>query len=125
MRTQCNERICDEIDKNDKPVIDLDFGDTLEILKGEYLDTYGVWSDILYATNFDKNSDLGTIYLDMVNMSRSDEKKAEEKFPISNQSYTTGNLLHGTRCQILLDTGAICLLHEKHIILGVNHYTHN
>ena len=31
----------------------------------------------------------------------------EEKFPMSEQEYTTGKLLDGTECQILLDTGAI------------------
>ena len=30
----------------------------------------------------------------------------EEIFPISEQGYTVGNLLDGTECQILLDTGA-------------------
>ena len=29
---------------------------------------------------------------------------AEEKFPMSEQGYTTGRLLDGTECQILLDT---------------------
>ena len=31
---------------------------------------------------------------------------SEEKFPMSEQGYTTGKLLDGTECQILLDTGA-------------------
>ena len=32
--------------------------------------------------------------------------KVEEKFPISEQGYTIGELLDGTECQILLDTQA-------------------
>ena len=32
--------------------------------------------------------------------------KAEESFPISENGYTTGKLLDGTKCQLLLDTGA-------------------
>ena len=31
---------------------------------------------------------------------------AEEKLPMSEQGYTTGKLLDGTECQILLDTRA-------------------
>ena len=32
--------------------------------------------------------------------------KVEESFPISENGYTVGRLLHGTKCQLLLDTGA-------------------
>ena len=32
--------------------------------------------------------------------------KAEERFPITGQGFTSGKLLDGTECQILLDTGA-------------------
>ena len=32
--------------------------------------------------------------------------KAEENFPITGQGFTSGKLLDGTACQILLDTGA-------------------
>ena len=32
--------------------------------------------------------------------------RAEESFPISENSYTTGKLLDGTKCQQLLDMGA-------------------
>ena len=31
--------------------------------------------------------------------------KAEESFPISENGYTLGRLLDGTKCQLLLDTG--------------------
>ena len=39
-------------------------------------------------------------------MTRDTEIKAEEKFPITGQGFTSGKLLDGTACQILLDTGA-------------------
>ena len=35
-----------------------------------------------------------------------DKLKAEESFPISENGYTLGRLLDGTKCQLLLDTGA-------------------
>ena len=48
-----------------------------------------------------------------VNTTRSSKIKAEETFPISEQGYTTGKLLDGTECQILLDTGASKLFLSK------------
>ena len=38
-------------------------------------------------------------------MMMSDQVKAEEIFPISEQGYTVGKLLDGTQCEIHLDTG--------------------
>ena len=35
-----------------------------------------------------------------------DKLRAEESFPISESGYTLGRLLDGTKCQLLLDTGA-------------------
>ena len=44
-------------------MLQLDFGDMPEILKGEYLDIYErVQSEILSTTRFDENSDLSTAY---------------------------------------------------------------
>ena len=43
---------------------------------------------------------------------------AEEKFPMSEQGYTTGKLLDGTECQILLDTGA------SKSFMSKSHYLH-
>ena len=39
-------------------------------------------------------------------MVRDHKMVAEERFPMSEQGYTTGKLLDDTECQILLDTGA-------------------
>ena len=39
-------------------------------------------------------------------MGNQDKLKAEESFPISENGYTLGRLLDGTKCQILLDIGA-------------------
>ena len=39
-------------------------------------------------------------------MTRLDNIKTEEKFPISEQGYTVYKPLESTGCQILLDTGA-------------------
>ena len=39
------------------------------------------------------------------NRGNQDKIKAEESFPISENGYTLGRLLDGTKCQLLLDTG--------------------
>ena len=63
-------------------------------------------SEILVTTRFDENSDLSMTYLGKTNMIRDHKMAVEEKFPMSEQGYTTGKLLDGTECQILLDTRA-------------------
>ena len=70
----------------------------------EYLDRYkGVKSEILVTTRFDESSDLSTTYLGKTNMIRDHKIAAQEKFPMSEQEYTTGKVLDSTECQILLD----------------------
>ena len=61
---------------------------------------------MVYAIIFNENSDLSMTYLGQIKMMRDTKTKAEERFPISHQRFTSGKLLDGTECQILLDTGA-------------------
>ena len=58
------------------------------------------------SSRFDENSDISTTYLGRMGHKESQDKlKAEESFPISENSYTLGRLLDGTKCQLLSDTG--------------------
>ena len=80
--------------------------DTSDRLTEEYLDRYeGVKSEILVMTRFNENSDLSMTYLGK-NIIKDQNMAAEEKFLMSEQGYTTGKVLDGTKCQILLDSGA-------------------
>ena len=72
---------------------------------------------ILYITRFDENSDLGTTYLDRIDMTRSDMMKMEENFPASEQGYILGKLLDGAKSQILLTLEQASHSCPKHIIL--------
>ena len=75
-------------------MLELDFGDTPEKLKGEYLGIYeGIHLEILSTTRFDENSDLSTTYLGRVELTRASKINVEEGFPISEQGYTVGKLL--------------------------------
>ena len=93
--------------REERDIIELDFGPTPNILKAEYLDVYeGIQSEILNTTRFDENSDLSTTYLGKSDRSKNDKIKAGESFPISEQVYTLGKLSDRTECQTLLDTRA-------------------
>ena len=87
---------------------ELDFGPILQKLQEEYLDIYdGIQSDIVSSSRFDENSDISTTYLGRIeNVEGQDKLKADESFLISENGYTLGRLLDGTKCQLLLDTGA-------------------
>ena len=93
--------------KEEKEFMELDFGSMPCKLCEEYLDVYeGIHSEIINTTRFNENSDLNTTYLGRSNKTRNDKLKAEESFPISEQKFTSGKLLDGTGCQLLLDKGA-------------------
>ena len=106
--------------REERDIMELDFGPTPSILKEEYLDMYeGIQSEILNTTRFDEYSDLSTTYLGKSDRSKYDKIKAEESFPISEeQGYTLGKLLDGTECQILLDTGA------SKSVMSKSYYSH-
>ena len=95
-------------------MIEVDFGPTPNVLREEYLDKYeGIHSEIVNTTRFDENSDIRTTYLGKSDRSKNDKLKAEESFPISEHGYTSGKLLDGTECQLLLDTVASKSLMSK------------
>ena len=104
MVNKCGRNLCA---KEERDILELDFGQTPGILNEEYLDMYeGIQSEILNTIRFDENSDLSTTYLGKADRSKNNKIKAEESFPISEQGYTIGKLLDRTECQILLDTEA-------------------
>ena len=79
--------------KEERDIIELEFGLTPNILKEEYLDMYeGIQSEILNTMRFDENSDPSTTYLEKSDRSKSNKIKAEKSFPISEQVYTLGKL---------------------------------
>ena len=85
---------------------ELNFGTMPQKLQEEYMDIYEeIHSDIVSSNRFDENSDLSTTYLERVDKRDQHKLKAKESFPISEHGYTSGKLLDGTECQLLLDTG--------------------
>ena len=94
--------------KEENEAVELDFGSMPLKLHEEYLDVYeGIQSEIVNTMRFNENSDLSMTYLGRSDKARNDKLRAEESFPISEHGYTSGKLLDGTECQLLLDMGAI------------------
>ena len=92
----------------ERETLEVDFGVYPDILRSKYLDVYeDVYAEMVYANKFNENSNLSTIYLGQTEMTRDTKIRAEERSPITGQGFTSGKLLDGTDCQILLDTGAI------------------
>ena len=87
--------------------LDVDFGLYPDITKSRYLDAYeDIYAEMVYTNKFNENSNLSMTYLGQTEMMRDTKIKAEERFPITGQGFTSRKLLDGTECQILLDTGA-------------------
>ena len=95
-------------------------------MQDEYLDVYeGIQSDIVSSNRFDENSDISTTYLGQIEHKGSQDKlRAEESFPISENGYTIGRLLDGTKCQLLLDTGASKSFMSKSFYMHCKIFTH-
>ena len=91
----------------DREFKELDFGTTPQKLQEECMDVYeGIQSEIVSSNRFDENSDLRTTYLGRVDKENKNKLIAEELFPISEHGDTSGRLLDGTECQLILDMGA-------------------
>ena len=65
----------------------------------------GVYAEVISSDRFDEDTDLSTMYLGQVDMTRDTEVKAEENFPKTSRGYTKGKLMDNTECDILVDTG--------------------
>ena len=102
-----NEDIYKELKEQEMLKTSIVFSGVSEKLKSAYLDVYnGVYAEVISTNRFDEDTDLSTTYLGQVDMSRKTEVKDEESFAIKAASHTRGELLDGTECEILIDTGA-------------------
>ena len=66
----------------------------------------GVYAELISTDKFDEDTDISITYLGQVDMTRNTEVKAEENFPMTARGYIRGQLLDGTDCDVLIDTGA-------------------
>ena len=101
------KRLYRKMGKEGGEKLEMDFGESPEIMKSRYMDVYdNVYAEVIMTNRFDENVDLSTTYLGRIDMKREEVVKAEESFPILEQGFVIGKLMNGEECQILLDTGA-------------------
>ena len=94
--------------------LDINCGESLEIMKSRYMDVYdNIYAEVVTTSRFDKNVDWSMTYLGRIDMKREEVMKAKESFPISEQGFVMGKLMNDKECQILLDTGACKLYMSK------------
>ena len=106
MNYRQNKYLYKELKENEILKEGVNFGRSPEKLKPDYLDAYkGSYAEVISTDRFDEDTDLSTTYLGQVNMTRSTKVKAEESFSIRARGYTREQLLDGTECEILIDTG--------------------
>ena len=87
--------------------LEMDFGESPEIMKSRYMDVYDdVYVEVVMTSRFDENVDSSTTYLGRIDIKREEVMKDEESFPISEQGFVMGKFMNREECQILLDTGA-------------------
>ena len=85
----------------------IDFSGMSEKVKSDYIDVSdGVYAEVISTNRFDEDRDQSTTYLGQIGMSRKMEVKPEESFAMNAAGHTRGELLDGTDCEILTDTGA-------------------
>ena len=101
-----NKDIYKELKEQEVLKTSIHFSGVSKKLKSDYLDVYdGVYAEVINTNIFDEDTDLSTTYLGQVDMSRKTEVKAEESFAMNAAGHTKGELLDGTECEILIDTG--------------------
>ena len=91
--------------------MNIDFGESPNVLKGKYMDVYeDVFADIVINNRFDENVDLSTTYLGKIGLKREDIMRAEEKFSHLRTRFCYGKNIEwrgmsniiGHRCELIL-----------------------
>ena len=96
------KRMYRKMGKEEGEWLNIDFGESPEIIRNKYMDVYDeIYAEVVTTSKFDENVDLSTSYLGRIDMKREDVIKAEESFPISEQGFVMGKILNGEECQIL------------------------
>ena len=101
-----HRRMYRKMGKEEEQRMNIDFGESPNVLKGKCMDVYeDAFAEVVTTNRFDENVDLSTTYLGKIGMKRKDIMKAEE-FSHLRTRFVIGRILNGEECQILLDTGA-------------------
>ena len=81
-----HRKMYDKLKDDDRQILELNYGDNPDKLRGEYLEVFeGVQSEVLDTTRFNKKSSLSLTSLGRTDMTRASKIKAEAKSFISEQ----------------------------------------
>ena len=73
-----HKRMYRKMNKEGGERIDIDFGESPEVMKSRYMDVYdNVYAEVVTTSRFDENVDLSTTYLGRIDMKREEVLKAE------------------------------------------------
>ena len=79
-----HKRMYRKMDKEGGEQLDINFGESPEIMRSRYMDVYDeIYAEIIMTSRFDENVDLSMTYLGRIDMKKEEMMKAEESFPIS------------------------------------------
>ena len=79
-----HKRMYRKMNKEGGKRVDVDFGESPEVMKSRYMDVFdNVYAEVVTTSRFDENVDLSTTYLGRIDMKREEVLKAEESFHIS------------------------------------------
>ena len=79
-----HKRMYRKIGKEGGEWLDINFGESLEIMRSTYMDVYDdIYVEVVTTSRFDENVDLSMTYLGRMDMKREEVMKGEESFPIS------------------------------------------
>ena len=99
---QDHRRMYRRMGKEEGERMNIDFGESPNVLKDKYMDVYeDVFAEVVTTSRFDENVDLSTTYLGKIGMRWEDIMKAEESFPISEQGFFMGRILNREECHII------------------------
>ena len=81
-----HKRMYRKMGKEEGEWLNIDFGESLEIMRNKYMDVYDeIYAEVVMTSKFNENFDLSTTYLGRIDMKREEVLKAEESFPFQNK----------------------------------------
>ena len=76
-----HKRMYRKMGKEEGEWLNIDFGESLEIMRNKYMDVYDdIYAEVVMTSKFDENVDLSTTYFGRIGMNREEVMKAEESF---------------------------------------------
>ena len=113
-----------QLKEEKREALDIDFGLYPDVTKARYLDIYeDIYAEMVYASKFDENSDLSTMYLGKADMTRNSNIKAEDRFPITGQGFASGKLIRWHRMSNFVGHRCYKVLHVKIVLSAMQNST--